>query len=794
MNDMNPQFFDNTGNVGTLMRGLDWSKSPLGAPSSWPQSLSTVVELILDSKFPMFLAWGPELGFLYNDAYIDVLGDKHPSALGRPFKEIWYEIWSDLAPVVADALEGRATYFENLPLLMNRKGYDEQTWFTFSYSPIRDEKRNVAGIYCACTETTRQVLSEQHRLAENDRLTTLFQQAPGFMAILCEPNHKIELANEAFFRLVGKSDVIGKTVKEAYPELEGQGFFELLDRVYQTGEPYVGNAVPITFQSVDGVELAEQFVDFIYQPIRNGRGEVTGIFIQGNDVTATVHATSAIKDSEAQLRQLANTIPHLAWMANPDGYIHWYNDRWYEYTGTTEEQMLGWGWETVHDPEMLPMVVEHWKSALAEGELWELTFPLRSSEGEFRTFYSRAAPLRDEAGTILQWFGTNTDVTEIKAAQDELKAASARKDDFLAMLAHELRNPLAPISTAAELLKITRLDEARVKQTASIISRQVTHLTKLVDDLLDVSRVTRGLVTTRADILDINELVSEAIEQVHTQVQEKQHRLTVLTTGEPCFVKGDRTRLIQVFANLMNNAARYTPSNGSITVKVTTHDEKIAVSVADNGIGLAPSLTPHIFELFTQGERSSDRGQGGLGLGLALVKSLVELHAGSVSAISEGLGAGSTFTVQLPQVSEGGKLLSVQPSQETLKRNGAGLTLMVVDDNKDAAEMLSLLLETVGHQVTVSHNARDALVTAQKVSPAILFLDIGLPDMDGYELAGRLRAMRETASSILVAVTGYGQPEDKERALQAGFDLHLVKPVKLAAVLGLIENFGNNSL
>ncbi len=788
MANINPHFLVNTSHVGTLMRSLDWSSSPLGDPSTWPQPLGTIVGLMLNSKFPMFLAWGPRLGFLYNDAYMEILGDKHPASLGQPFDEVWHEVWPEIVPVVAEALDGRASYFENMPLVLNRKGYDEQTWFTFSYSPLHDAEGTIAGMYCACTETTGQVLAEQNRVIENERLKSLFQHAPGYIAVLCEPSHLFELVNDAYLQLVGNRDVMGKSIREAMPELEGQGFYELLDKVFQTGETFVGHAIPIKLQLEPGQDLVDRFLDFVYQPIRDVRGEITGIFVEGSDVTDAVRATQAIRASEARLRQLANTIPHLAWMADPDGHIHWYNDRWYAYTGATPDQMLGWGWESVQDPAVLPMVVERWRASLASGEPWEMTFPLRSASGEFRTFFSRAAPLRDEAGKIVQWFGTNTDVTEIKAAEKELKAASERKDEFLAMLAHELRNPLAPINTAAELLSLTHLDEARVKQTASIISRQVGHMTKLVDDLLDVSRVTRGLVTMRADVLDINELVTEAVEQVQPQMHVKQHRLSVQRADEALYVRGDRTRLIQVMSNLLNNAARYTPAKGAIDVQVTSAADWITISVSDDGIGLAPALAPHIFELFTQGERSSDRGQGGLGLGLALVKSLVELHAGAVSVRSEGAGKGSEFVVRLPRIAETGRRPHTQGKSGTPQPVGAGLSLMVVDDNEDAAQMLSLLLETVGHRVRVSHDASTALVTAQATAPAMLFLDIGLPGMDGYELAKHLREMPETAHSVLVAVTGYGQPEDKERALQAGFDHHLVKPVKLAAVLALIEH------
>ena len=769
------------------MRGLDWSKSPLGRPNTWPQSLCTVVGLMLDSKFPMFLAWGPELILLYNDAYIDALRDKHPSALGRPFQEIWREIWPDLLPAVSKALAGQATFFEDMPLLINRKGVDEQTWFTFSFSPIHVETGAIAGLYCACTETTSQVLGKRSHVAENERLKSLFQQAPGYITITRGPEHRFELANDSYYTLVGRRELIGKTAREAFPELVNQGFYEILDEVFQTGKPFIGRAVPIKLARAEN-GLEERFIDFVNQPIRNLQGEITGIFVEGSDVTEAVVTARAVRASELKLRQLANTMPNLAWMANPDGYIHWYNDRWYEFTGTTEEQMLGWGWKAVHDPTFLPKVVETWKASLVSGESWELTFPLRSANGTFRTFFTRAAPLRDENGEIVQWFGTNTDFTEIQNGQDQLRAANERKDDFLAMLAHELRNPLAPINAAADLLLLSKLDENRVKQTAQIISRQVTHMTKLVDDLLDVSRVTRGLITLSAQVLNMNDIVADALEQAQAQIQAKEHHLSMRTTSELCFVKGDRTRLIQILANLLGNAARYTPSGGEIGVDISASLAKVVVSVSDNGIGIEPTLMPHVFDLFTQGDRSSDRGQGGLGLGLALVKSLVELHAGSVSLKSQGVGQGCVFTIELPRISADGALHDAGLAIEGISLSHAhGLSLMVVDDNEDAAQMLSLLLETLGHRVWVANDATDALKMAQTKSPSALFLDIGLPDMDGYELARRLRTIKETSSALLVAVTGYGQPEDREKALHAGFDHHIVKPVRLSVLTALLQ-------
>lgn len=247
-----PTFLSGGGTVGALMRAHDWSHSPLGSPEGWPQSLRSVVGLLLNSRFPMFVAWGPELGFLYNDAYAEILGSKHPAALGARFYDIWSEIWPDISPLIDAAMGGEATFRENLPLTMNRKGFDEQTWFTFSYSPVRDESGQVAGMFCACSETTDTVLAQKRAKAEHDRLVEMFRQAPGFMAMLSGPDHVFELTNDSYLQLVGRRDVCGKTARDALPEVIGQGFFELLDRVYATGEPYVGRRNPVDLRSESG--------------------------------------------------------------------------------------------------------------------------------------------------------------------------------------------------------------------------------------------------------------------------------------------------------------------------------------------------------------------------------------------------------------------------------------------------------------------------------------------------------------------------------------------------------------
>lgn len=351
------------------------------------------------------------------------------------------------------------------------------------------------------------------------------------------------------------------------------------------------------------------------------------------------------------------------------------------------------------------------------------------------------------------------------------------------MLAHELRNPLAPISSAAELLRLVPLERKKVQQTSEIIIRQIRHMTSLIDDLMDVSRVSRGLVKLEKSPLDVRQIVGEAVEQLTPLIQARRHHLRLHLAPSTTLVHGDRKRLVQVIANLLNNAAKYTPEGGEIEVKAEALNDHVVVNVIDNGVGMAPSLVACVFDLFSQAEVTSDRTSGGLGLGLALVKNLVELHGGTVKSESEGPGKGSKFTVCLPRLKDPVIETSSRGLDEPVPVQGRSLRLLIVDDNVDGALTLAMFLEASGHTVTVEHHPKAALQRAAINVFDVCLLDIGLPEIDGYELAQRLREHPGTTASVLIAVTGYGQEHDRQQALAAGFAHHLVKPLDAAELL-----------
>jgi signal transduction histidine kinase/ActR/RegA family two-component response regulator len=360
---------------------------------------------------------------------------------------------------------------------------------------------------------------------------------------------------------------------------------------------------------------------------------------------------------------------------------------------------------------------------------------------------------------------------------DALKRADKRKDEFVAMLAHELRNPLAPIMTGAEILLLGVHEDPLVERTGHIIGNQARHMARIIDDLLDISRITRGQVQLKLETIDLAEVVAVALEQIRPLIDASHHHLTLDVPPGPLPVRGDRARLVQVVSNLLNNAAKYTPDGGYLELRVRLEADELHLTVADNGTGVDPELMPEIFDLFTQGDRSADRRQGGLGLGLALVKSLLQLHGGRVTAESPGLGKGSRFNVYLPcakleDLPDTQALVSTQPCAHTMR-------LHLVDDNKDAVETLAMLLQLDHYTVSLSLDGHSTLQAIQQnpVSPDVFIMDIGLPDMDGYELARKLREFPKLHHAILIALTGYGQASDRAASVDAGFDYHLVKPV-----------------
>ena len=549
------------------------------------------------------------------------------------------------------------------------------------------------------------------------------------------------------------------------------------------GETVLGDVVDIEASGMPGVKRR---IVLSAAPVRDDNERIIGAMLVQMDISSQETAEATLRQSEAKFRVITNAISQMVWATQPGEETDYFNDRTLEFTGQPKEALHGPGWANFIHPDDLEGAYAAWQHALATEEPLESEYRLRHHSGQYRWVLGRALPLRKEDGTTY-WMGTFTDIDEQKKVAEQLRLANERKDEFLAMLAHELRNPLAPIANAVQVLRIRARDEAQVQNLISIIERQVNHMTELVNDLLDVSRITQGLVELHMAPVDMKAVVEEAVEQARPLLEAKGHAFHATFSTKHPTVLGNRTRLIQTISNLLTNAAKYTPEGGEIHLEFIVSADKVAISIQDNGAGIEASLLPNVFDLFTQARRTPDRVQGGLGLGLTLVKRIAELHNGSVLAESKGLHQGSTFTLVLPLAVDECEPHKVARSDVSAPSACNARRILIVDDNVDAAESLAMLFEGQGHTAIVEANGLKGLEAALSHLPDIVILDIGLPDIDGYALAKRLRAEDGTRNAVLLALTGYGQEQDKELARAAGFDHHLVKPVNFLELEKLIK-------
>jgi signal transduction histidine kinase len=651
--------------MGRRFRETDWAATGAGQITGWPQSLQIATNICMNSRFPMFVWWGASLVNIYNDAYAPMLGKRHPDAFGKPAQATWQDIWPVIGPQAEAVMrEGRSTWNERVLLVMERNGFPEDTWFTWSYSPIYAEDGSIGGLFCACTEETARVVAERERDAlvreaqhAARTLHTWFDHAPGFIALLRGPDFIFEMVNQAYYQLVGHRQIEGLPVFEALPEVRNQGYEERLRDAYTTGVPFLGRALPVLFQKEPQGPLTQAYIDLLYQPVRDAQGQVVGLFAQGHDVTEQVLATQALKD------------------------------------------------------------------------------------------------------------------------------ADRRKDEFLATLAHELRNPLAPIRQAATLARSPQVDAGRRGWALDVIERQSSHMSLLLDDLLDVSRISRGRLELRREAVNLRDVVSAALETARPGLDRKGHGVEVDLPREQVVLQADPIRLSQVLSNLLSNAGKYTDHKGHIQLRAAIDGDQVVIRVIDDGIGLEAGAQGQIFEMFTQVSTDMGRAEGGLGIGLALSRGLVLLHGGTITVHSAGLGQGTEFVIHLPLGQDQSGAAASAPQA------GAGsrcLDILIADDNEDARETLSAVLALHGHTTHVAADGQEALAMAQKLRPAVAILDIGMPGLTGYQVAQGIRAAPWGQDMQLIALTGWGQAQDQALAHAAGFDHHVTKPVDLARLEQLI--------
>ena len=786
-----PLFLTTGGVNGRLIAQADWSNHPMGPIEQWPPAFCTALGMVLSSGFPSYVGWGPDFHIFYNDAYVPILGTKTALGQGVPLAVLWSEIADEACDIARRAYEGEATSFIDRRFTIERSGQPEQAWFTFSYSPIRDAAGAIGGFLGTVFETTEKMVALARYKGSEARLRLSLDASGNIGTWAVDLETGTTVVDDRFARLFQ----VDAEVAEVGTELER--FTSMIhaddrERVLAAIASAIRDETPYDIEyripQRSGAILWVNAKGGMFVDAESGKKRFAGVAV---DITARKLEEESLRSTWAAVRLERDRSQSIFdGMAEGFAFIDadWtvldINEIGADMTQFKRADVLGRSvWKLVpalvgSDVEALYRRVQRTRVAETYERLYQ------GAAGRATWLEVRVYPL---SGDQLSLFFR--DITQRKKIEEELNVANRRKDEFLAMLAHELRNPLAPIRAAADLLSMAPMTEERIKKTSAVISRQVTHMTGLVDDLLDVSRVTRGLVILESAELDAKKIVSDAVEQVRPMIEARGHRFAVHMPPESAHVVGDQKRLVQVVTNILNNAAKYTPEGGSIVLRMEVEDEQVVVSVADNGIGMSAEVAARAFDLFAQAERTSDRAQGGLGLGLALVKSLVELHQGSVTANSPGLGQGSEFVLRLPR-RDTGSSATARAAQAASISQARPLRVMIVDDNADAASMLAMFLEASGHEVAVEHRPLEALERARVDRPNVCLLDIGLPEVDGNELARRLRAQDESKDAVLIAVTGYGQEQDRRNTAAAGFDHHLVKPLDMGQLAALLTQVG----
>jgi PAS domain S-box-containing protein len=516
-------------------------------------------------------------------------------------------------------------------------------------------------------------------------------------------------------------------------------------------------------------------------------------------------AESRSREAQVRFEAMANFIPQLAWIADPAGRVVWYNERWLQYTGKTLEQMLADGWESVVEPAELPRVQAKLQVARASGESWEDTFPIRRYDGQYRWHLSRSIPFRDAITGVALRFGTNTDITEERAraeerqrlleteraARREAERIGRMKDEFLATLSHELRTPLNAIFGWAQILKMGESDAGTVSEAINVIDRNVRLQTQLIEDLLDMSRIVSGKVRLEVRRIDLADVVHASLESVMPALKAKQIHLESTIDPAAGAVNGDPSRLQQVMWNLLTNAIKFTPRGGTISVLVESAQSHVTISVNDSGEGISADFLPQLFERFTQADASSKRKHGGLGLGLSIVKNLVEMHGGTVHADSPGKGQGATFVIRLPMYVSLEKNPDTTISDDSATSDDCptkltGIKVLVVDDEADARELVRRFLVDCEAIPMLAASVAEARLMLREFRPDVILSDIGMPGEDGYGFIKTLRG--QGLKTPAIALTAFARSEDRMRSIQAGYQTHLPKPVDPAELIAVIAS------
>ncbi|MBV6624364.1 MAG: PAS domain S-box protein [Rivularia sp. (in: Bacteria)] len=515
------------------------------------------------------------------------------------------------------------------------------------------------------------------------------------------------------------------------------------------------------------------------------------LYAAARDITEQKQIEAALRKSELNFRTLADSMPQIVWTALPNGFLDYYNQRWFDYTGMTLEQTIGWGWEPVLHPDDLQKCVDLWSESVSTGNDYHIEYRFkRASDGEYRWFLGRAVALRNENGEIVKWFGCSTDIHDQKIAREAAEQANRIKDEFLAVLSHELRTPLNPILGWAKILQKGNVNSKKTKAALETIERNAKLQTQLIDDLLDISKILRGKLSLNEASVHLTTVIEAALETVRLAAETKSITIHTAKVSEVGIVNGDAGRLQQVVWNLLSNAVKFTPSGGHIWIELTQTQNHACIQVKDNGKGINRNFLPYLFEHFRQEDSATTRKFGGLGLGLAIVRQIVELHGGTVEADSAGEGQGAIFTVKIPTLSPvSSTSVLLEPNQSLSNFNG--INILVVDDEVDSLELIAFVLQQQGATVTTAASASEALEIITKFTPDLIISDIGMPQTNGYQLIERIKTLDKFKSIPAIAVTAYAGEVNQQQAFFAGFQRHISKPININTIIDVVADLIN---
>jgi PAS domain S-box-containing protein len=779
-----PEFLNGGGEMGALMRDHDWSRSSLGSPSGWPQSLRTVVRLMLNTGHPMYIWWGADGACLYNDAYRESIGsERHPASLGQPARAVWDEIWDIIGPQIDQVMAGGgATWHEDHLVPITRHGRLEEVYWTYSYSPIDDETApsGVGGVLVICTETTQKVLAERRLANEIQRQRRLFQCAPGFIAILRGPDHVFEFVNDAYVRLVGDREFLGKPVRDVIPEVDGQGYFEALDRVFATGERFIAQRNPIRFERTPAGPWEYRFLDFIYEPITDDTGKITGIFVEGIDATDRTLATEALRTSEARLRELNTHLereiiersavggrfwqisPDLLGVLKPDAHFENVNPAWTSALGWTEAELQSTPiFELLH-PDDRARTLAGFEDLKAGNPIRHFENRYRRKDGGYNWLAWSAAPFGDA------YYCSGHDITAQKIAQNELAATQdalrqAQKMEALGQLtggvAHDFNNLLTIIRGAGDLLREPDLAEDRQRRYVDAITDAVQRATRLTSQLLAFARQQ----ALKPEVFEVGARIGAIAEMLRTIVGAR-IAIVVEIAGDRCLVEADLSQFEAALVNIAVNARDAMDEVGTLTVKVeavsqipTTRGqdgeavEFVAISLSDTGSGIKPELLANIFEPFFT---TKEIGKG-TGLGLSQVYGFSKQSGGDVTVESK-VSRGTTFTLDLPRVWRETMPFDTASTARpiSLANDGKGRRILVVEDNAEVGGFSTQLLVDLGYEATWVTSAAEALTRlADGLRIDVVFADVVMPGMSGLELGLEIR--RRYPDLPVVLTSGY---------------------------------------